>query len=110
MTMTQALCATSHPGVMRGLDPRIHLLRKKTFLRRLMDRRIRSGDDACGCVPDAAQHERTRRDAQLIRDRSRTQSVERSRVCSASFYAALRPGHALPFVMAAKVSRPAMTL
>jgi hypothetical protein len=31
-------------GVMRGLDPHIHLLREK-FLRSGMDRRVKPGDD-----------------------------------------------------------------
>src|SRR5215813_850673 len=42
------------------------------------------------CVPDAMQRERQRSGASLIRDRYR---LERSRVCSASLRAALRPGH-----------------
>jgi hypothetical protein len=31
---------------MRGLDPRIHLLRQKKFLRRTMDCRVKPGNDA----------------------------------------------------------------
>jgi hypothetical protein len=42
------------------------------------------------CVPDATQRERQRSGASLIRDRHR---LKRSRVCSASLRAALRPGH-----------------
>ena len=41
-------------------------------------------------VPDAVQRERQRSGAPLIRDRHR---LKRSRVCSASLRAALRPGH-----------------
>src|SRR5262249_46223223 len=41
-------------------------------------------------VPDAVQRERQRSGAPLIRDRQRP---ERSRVCSASLHAAVRPGH-----------------
>jgi hypothetical protein len=35
--------------VITGLDPVIHLLRK-SLLRRLIDARIKSGHDECGCV------------------------------------------------------------
>src|SRR6266568_6590425 len=37
--------------VMRGLDPRIHLLRKKVFKRRWMDCRVKPGNDDLNLAP-----------------------------------------------------------
>ncbi|WP_296520316.1 hypothetical protein [Rhodoplanes sp.] len=39
-----------HASVMRGLDPRIHHVSQKRFGRRMMDRRVKPGDDDGGKV------------------------------------------------------------
>src|SRR6516162_7663240 len=52
---------------MRGLDPRIHLLRKKVFKRRWMDCRVKPGNDDLNLAPSRCAGIRRKAQAPLQR-------------------------------------------
>ena len=60
--LSRAMDGSCRQPVMRGLDPRIHLLRKM-FLRRRMDCRVKPGNESgvCACAPRSATNKCTKR-------------------------------------------------